>query len=343
LQRPSRAKPRFGLSDEESEFVPTKTIEPATLENFSEEGYLMANPDVAASAKQYRHTGKHHFDVHGCKENRRQFTERFVYSLKEGGKQKYERFKPVLRPDVNFRWLAEENSFPIASSQEHFSRGEYKAGESANSGFHHFLVDMTENANGLFLDIGSGLRDEIYDNCLYLEVYPSVTTDIVVAPDCYYPFRDNSFDGICCAAVLEHVTKPWQVVSEIYRMLKPGGRCYIDWPFLQPVHGYPSHYYNATREGLRIMFERFEIEQIFSHDFQSPEYSLYWIMGRFTDQIADPKLHDEFCSMTIGEVLSHRPDDANFWKPILKTLPQSALEELACGNCLIGRKPRTDL
>jgi len=321
----------------------TTVLELVTPENFFEEGYLLANPDVAASAKQYSHTGKHHFDVHGKREMRRQVTKDFIDFTKLGGSLKYQRFGPVLRPDENFKWLAEDNSFPIASSNGYFLPDEYKAGESANSGFHHFLVDIKEHQNGLFLDIGSGLRDVVYDNCLYVEVYPSLTTDLVVAPDCSYPLRDNSFDGICCAAVLEHVTKPWQVVSEIYRLLKPGGRCYIDWPFLQPVHGYPSHYYNATRQGLKIMFDDFEIDQIFCHQYQSAEYSLYWILGRFTDQITDPELRSEFCSMTIADLLSHRPDDAKFWKPILKTLPESALEELACGNCLIGRKPMSDL
>lgn len=53
-------------------------------------------------------------------------------------------------------------------------------------------------------------------------------------------FKDNSFDVIVCTHVYEHVTNPKKLFSEIYRVLKPEGVCYLAavnkwWP-LEPHH-----------------------------------------------------------------------------------------------------------
>lgn len=40
-------------------------------------------------------------------------------------------------------------------------------------------------------------------------------------------FEDNSFDVVVCAQVYEHVSNQKKLFSEIYRVLKPGGVCYL--------------------------------------------------------------------------------------------------------------------
>ncbi len=42
------------------------------------------------------------------------------------------------------------------------------------------------------------------------------------------PYQDNTFDVVICVDVLEHVYDYRQVVSEIYRVLKPGGIFFYD-------------------------------------------------------------------------------------------------------------------
>lgn len=44
------------------------------------------------------------------------------------------------------------------------------------------------------------------------------------------PFADNSFDFVNLAQVLEHVQNPRKVVSEIHRILRPGGKAYMGVP-----------------------------------------------------------------------------------------------------------------
>ncbi len=42
---------------------------------------------------------------------------------------------------------------------------------------------------------------------------------------------DNQYDIIICYHVLEHIIKDEQAMSELYRILKPGGVCFIQTPF----------------------------------------------------------------------------------------------------------------
>jgi SAM-dependent methyltransferase len=42
---------------------------------------------------------------------------------------------------------------------------------------------------------------------------------------------DNSFDLVICYHILEHIPNDRQAMSELYRVLKPGGICYIQTPF----------------------------------------------------------------------------------------------------------------
>lgn len=41
------------------------------------------------------------------------------------------------------------------------------------------------------------------------------------------PFKNDSFDVVCCRYVLEHVGDPLQVLREMQRVLKSGGRAYL--------------------------------------------------------------------------------------------------------------------
>ena len=79
------------------------------------------------------------------------------------------------------------------------------------------------------------------------------------------PLPDNSVDAIICMSVLEHVEEPHRAVAEMHRVLKPGGFCYIDVPFLffyHPLEGYYKDYYRFTPDGLAYLTRSFSSVEI---------------------------------------------------------------------------------
>jgi len=79
------------------------------------------------------------------------------------------------------------------------------------------------------------------------------------------PFGDNSLDAVICLAVLEHVEEPQQAVKEIYRVLKPGGYCFIYVPFLyyyHPLKNYYQDFYRFTYDGARYLTRDFKSVEI---------------------------------------------------------------------------------
>ncbi|MCP6719473.1 MAG: class I SAM-dependent methyltransferase [Patescibacteria group bacterium] len=73
------------------------------------------------------------------------------------------------------------------------------------------------------------------------------------------PFENESIDAIICKAVLQHVYDPKRAVSEIYRVLKKGGKCFVYAPFLYAYHGDDSNkdYYRYTRDGVEYLLQDF--------------------------------------------------------------------------------------
>lgn len=76
------------------------------------------------------------------------------------------------------------------------------------------------------------------------------------------PFADNSQDAIICIAVLEHVENPIKACEEVYRVLKPGGYCFIYVPFLYYYHaetGYYHDYWRFTKDTVDMLFKNFSL------------------------------------------------------------------------------------
>lgn len=106
-------------------------------------------------------------------------------------------------------------------------------------------------------------------------------TDVTIGPNTelicdahFLPFTDGSFDAVVVQAVLEHVFDPVKCVSEISRVLKPGGFVYAETPFIQQVHMGRYDFWRFTALGHRRLFRDFE--EVCSGATAGPGVALAW-------------------------------------------------------------------
>jgi SAM-dependent methyltransferase len=87
--------------------------------------------------------------------------------------------------------------------------------------------------------------------------YPDIVDDICNIQS--IPF--DSFDGVICMAVLEHVYDPANAVKNLFAILKPGGYLLAYVPFLYPYHAPKAlvyqDFYRYTRDGIAYLFRDF--------------------------------------------------------------------------------------
>lgn len=71
----------------------------------------------------------------------------------------------------------------------------------------------------------------------------------------HLPFADGEFNVIFCVHALEHAPDSRGAVSELARVLKPGGRLWLTAPFFYMEHEPPNDYSRFTQFGLRPIVE----------------------------------------------------------------------------------------
>ena len=93
-------------------------------------------------------------------------------------------------------------------------------------------------------------------NHLVLDIAPAPSVD-VVGDARRMPFSDASMDIVLITQVLEHVSEPIAVISEIRRVLKPGGTLLLSVPSIFPQHGSPGDYWRYMPQGLQWILRDF--------------------------------------------------------------------------------------
>jgi len=193
-----------------------------------------------------------------------------------------------------------------------------------------------DNPDHLFLDVGAGLRETYYRNVVNTEIYPSASTDVLCVGESM-PFDDDLFDHVFCFATLEHTRRPWDVAREICRVLKPGGTAFIDYPFLQPVHGYPHHYFNATPLGNQSLFE--ESCDILSLDIgwhQHPMIGVQWSLTAFRKGLPNAEGR-KFEALRIKDIIEC-PVETLLEEDYCRGLDMDTRRVIASGSMLVAEK-----
>lgn len=115
------------------------------------------------------------------------------------------------------------------------------------------------------LDIGSAGAGEHLDhfpNTETLDLQKTAGVDFEGDVHDLRDFGDNEYASITCFEVLEHLHSPHLAISELFRVLKPGGVLLVSTRFIFPVHAEPNDYYRFTEHGLRHLFSDFEIIEL---------------------------------------------------------------------------------
>ena len=120
---------------------------------------------------------------------------------------------------------------------------------------------------GPVLVIGAGDKAERYRQCfpnspvVITDVHTQFGVDLVL--DAHgIPFDDETFSLVLAPQVLEHVSRPWIVASEIQRVTRRQGYIQIEVPFAFPVHGAPYDFYRFTPSALRFLFAKCELAKL---------------------------------------------------------------------------------
>ena len=108
------------------------------------------------------------------------------------------------------------------------------------------LDNIPENGEGL--NIGSG-KTKIDVRVKNMEISSGVGIDYIGSVE-DIPTSGEKFDVIISQEVLEHVKNPWKAMSEIHRVLKKGGKAYIQLPFIIGFHPCPNDYWRFSKEGI---------------------------------------------------------------------------------------------
>jgi SAM-dependent methyltransferase len=129
--------------------------------------------------------------------------------------------------------------------------------------------------------IGSGVG-ALYDapdiGIIAFDIYQSRFVQFI-ADGHSIPLRPKSIDGVIIQAVLEHVLEPETVVSELRRVLRPGGLIYAETPFMQQVHEGPFDFVRYTESGHRYLFRHFA--ELASGSVAGPGESMVWAASYF--------------------------------------------------------------
>ena len=141
------------------------------------------------------------------------------------------------------------------------------------------LSTAVRECRGPAISIGGGpLRVDPRFINVNLAPFPNV--DVVGDAHCL-PMAAVSIGVIHCEAVLEHLEQPDRAVSEMFRVLKPGGYVFAATPFLQAFHGYPDHFQNFTLAGHRALFARSGFEVVDSGPCVGPAFALVDVVSNW--------------------------------------------------------------
>jgi len=127
------------------------------------------------------------------------------------------------------------------------------------------IQQFSPQFSGRLMDLGCGSKP--YRSLFNVDEYIGVDYDSPGHPhhgepiDVFYdgktlPFPDNHFDGVFSSEVFEHVFNLEEIIKEVHRVLKPGGKMLFTCPFVISEHEVPNDYARYTMFALKHLLEK---------------------------------------------------------------------------------------
>ncbi len=104
-------------------------------------------------------------------------------------------------------------------------------------------------------------------------VEPDVSHDLNTFP---YPFKENEFDEVVAYHILEHLDRPFDVMRELHRIMKPGGTLKIKVPHFSRGMTHPEHSHGFDVTFPNYFNERFTAIGYYGIDFEHESTRLTW-------------------------------------------------------------------
>ena len=140
----------------------------------------------------------------------------------------------------------------------------------ARKNLHRHISALCGNLSGKILDVGCGTKP--YKDMIRHTGYVGLEFDTpenrnskqadIFYDGVYFPLEDAAFDGILTTQVLEHVFTPEIFMTELNRVLKPGGKLLLTVPFVWDEHEQPYDFGRYSSFGLKALLERHGFEII---------------------------------------------------------------------------------
>jgi len=142
---------------------------------------------------------------------------------------------------------------------------------TVRSGILAALENALPEFSGLVADVGAGvapykqlvMEAPHVDKYLALDLAGSsyAPPDVIWDGDSL-PLADDSAETVMATEVLEHCPDPSRLLSEAFRILKPGGLFFGTVPFLWPLHDVPHDHWRFTPWSLTRLLEQNSFEDI---------------------------------------------------------------------------------
>ncbi|MDY6843502.1 MAG: class I SAM-dependent methyltransferase [Thermodesulfobacteriota bacterium] len=121
------------------------------------------------------------------------------------------------------------------------------------------ILNARDYLKNKLLDVGCGERpysliyDELVKESISVDTPDSphsLGPEVIPAKADFLPFKEDTFDTVLCTEVLEHTDDFFVTLSEIQRVLKPGGKLICSVPFMYPLHEFPNDNLRFTYFGV---------------------------------------------------------------------------------------------